>query len=126
MSFSNYKIKEVAQSLCRELRQRQTPAEKIFWEHVRGRKFKNLKFYRQYPLYYNYLGKETFYIVDFYCHSEKLVVELDGKIHDLRKKKDKLRTEIINMLGIQVIRFRNEEVLVNVNKVLKKIEKVLN
>ncbi|MGA8262863.1 MAG: endonuclease domain-containing protein [Ignavibacteriaceae bacterium] len=126
MSFSNYKIKEVAQSLSRDLRRKQTPAEKIFWERVRGRKFKDLKFYRQFSLYYDYLGIETFYIADFYCHSEKLVIELDGTIHKYKKKQDALRAEIINLLGIRILRFKNDDVLNDTSNVFKKIEEIID
>jgi len=54
-----------------------------------------------------------------------LVIEIDGEIHNYHKKRDALRTEIINMLGIRVLRFKNEEVLNNIDKVLKVIELVV-
>ncbi len=60
-----------------------------------------------------YLGKETFYVADFYCHQAKLVIELDGGIHQKQKDKDNLRTEIIGIKGIKVLRFNNEEILKN-------------
>jgi len=126
VSLNSRKIKKVALFRCRELRQNQTSAEEIFWNVVRNKKFKGLKFYRQYPLFFDYLGKETFYIADFYCHSRKLVIEIDGEIHSYKKDQDKLSTEIINLLGIRVLRFKNDEIILNVKRVLKKIETVLN
>lgn len=126
MSLSNDpRLREIAKQLCRDLRKRQTEAEAIFWQAVRDRKFLGLKFYRQHPLFFDYLGKETFFIADFFCHERQLVVEIDGKIHDYRKDHDKLRTYIINMMGIAVIRFRNEEIENNLDEVLGKIEQMM-
>jgi len=126
MSLSNDpRLREIAKQLCRDLRKRQTNAEEIFWQAVRDRKFLNLKFYRQYPLFFDYLGKETFFIADFFCHERKLVVEIDGKIHDYRKDHDELRTFIIKMMGIEVIRFRNEEIENNLSEVLTRIKRLL-
>jgi very-short-patch-repair endonuclease len=113
------RIKKIAREICRQLRKSETRAEKIFWQAVRGRKFHNLKFYHQYPIYFDYLGKETFYVADFYCYEKKLIVELDGKIHNFHKNEDQLRTEIINMCGIKVIRFQNEVVEKDIDVVLK-------
>ena len=116
------RLRQVARKLCRELRNSQTSAEKIFWEAVRNHKFLGLKFYRQYPLFFDYIGKETFYIADFFCFQKKLVVEIDGKIHDYRKDHDELRTFIINMLGIEVVRFSNDEIENNLETVLKRLK----
>ena len=123
---SDPRLREIAKQLCRELRQRQTNAEEIFWQAVRDRKFLGLKFYRQYPLFFDYLGKETFFIADFFCHERQLVVEIDGKIHDYRKDHDELRTFIINMMGIEVVRFRNEEIEKDLGNVLARLAKQLN
>ena len=116
-------LKQIAKIRCRELRKNSTKAEQVLWERVRNRKFEGKKFNRQFPIFYDLLGKETFFIADFYCHEEKLVVELDGKIHDNTVEHDKLRTGIINSLGIRVIRFKNEDVERNINDVLLKISK---
>jgi very-short-patch-repair endonuclease len=118
-------IRLVAKKLYRELRKNQTKAEKILWEHLRGRKLNYKKFYRQHPLFHDVLGKETFYIVDFFCFESKLVIELDGGIHIKRKEEDNLRDEIINLLGIKVVRFKNEDVLNNLENVLAVIFKNL-
>lgn len=126
MSLSNApRLRELAKQLCRDLRKRQTDAEALFWQAVRDRKFLGLKFYRQHPLFFDYLGKETFFIADFFCHERQLVVEIDGKIHDYRKDHDELRTFIINMMGIAVIRFRNEEIETDIIEVLAKITSLL-
>ena len=119
------RLRELAKQHCRELRKNQTNAEKIFWEAVRNRRFLGLKFNRQFPLYFEFDEKETFYIADFYCFEKKLIIELDGKIHDFQKNRDTLRTEIINSRGIVVIRFRNEEVLENWNRVAERLREAL-
>ncbi|MDI6780233.1 MAG: DUF559 domain-containing protein [Bacteroidota bacterium] len=95
---------------CRKLRRNPTTSEKVFWEAVKNRKFLNN-------------GKETFFIGDFYCHESKLVVEIDGKIHYYNKKHDELRTYIMNYLGLDVIRFKNEEIENNLENVLIKLKK---
>jgi len=126
MSLSkNRKLRLIAKVRCRELRKNSTNAEKIFWEIVRNRKFEGKKFNRQYPIFYDLQGKETFFIADFYCNEEKLVIELDGKIHNYTKEQDRLRTEIITLLGIRVIRFKNYEIEYCIEKVLNKLRNML-
>ena len=119
------KLVLVAKARCRELRKTQTKAEVIFWNKVRNRQFRGLKFYRQYPLFFDLLGKETFYIADFYCHEKRLVVELDGGIHEKQKKQDKLRDDVIDYLGLKVVRIANKEVFGDINKVVKRVTAVL-
>lgn len=127
MSLSkNKKLVEVAKRLSRDLRRNQTNAEKIFWEKVRNRKFLNKKFYRQYQLFFDLEGKETFFIADFYCHEERLVVELDGMVHDYQVEYDKKREHVINDLGIRVLRFKNEEIENEIGPVLEKLTKFFN
>jgi len=127
MSLSkNSKLRDVAKLPCRELRQNQTHAESILWKELRNRKFQGFKFYRQHPLFYDLLGKETFCIADFYCHELHLVIEVDGSIHKYRYDQDFLRTEIINLLGINVIRINNEGIENNIDVVLKRLNKLLN
>jgi len=126
MSLSkNKKLRLIAKVRCKELRKNSTNAENIFWEIVRNRKFGGKKFYRQYPIFFDLQGKETFFIADFYCHAEKLVIELDGNIHNYTKEQDRLRTEIINLLGIRVIRFKNEEIEHNIESVLLTLKNYL-
>ena len=127
MSLSGNKhLIETAKILCRELRKHSTNSERILWNELRNRKFDNKKFYRQYPLFFDYLGKETFFIADFYCYEERIVIEVDGGYHKRQKCYDELRTEVINLLGIQVIRFNKEEVTENLNSVLTKLNIFMN
>lgn len=120
---SKSKLKLIATALCRELRKNSTRAEKIFWKAVRNRKFMDKKFNRQYPIFYDIRGNESFYIADFYCHELKLVIEIDGGYHKKQKEYDVLRTEDINDLGLTVIRFTNNEIETDLTKVLNTIKR---
>ena len=96
-------------SRVRDLRKDQTPSENILWQILRNRKLDGWKFVRQYPIKFIYDDQVRFFIADFYCHSARLVIELDGKIHEHQKEYDEFRTYLINQLGIQVLRIKNEE-----------------
>ena len=115
-------LSEIAKIICRELRKNSTEAEEILWNTLRNRKLEGRKFLRQHPLYYDIEGKESFFVADFYCHEEKLVIELDGEYHKYKLTKDNFRTEIINNLGIKVIRFTNMEVINNISVVINEIK----
>lgn len=97
------------------LRKRMTKAERLLWEELRNKKFQSLKFRRQNPI--------SRFIVDFYCHQLKLVVELDGEIHQRKnvRENDKIREGELVEFGLTVIRFGNEEVLNDTSEVLKKL-----
>ena len=101
----------------RELRQSSTKAEKILWDHLRNRKLDGLKFRRQHPI--------DKYIADFYCHEKKLVVELDGAVHDekMNVHYDEVRTYELAGSGIRVIRSWNSEIEKNIEFVLEEIRK---
>lgn len=116
-------LSEIAKHICRELRNNPTKAEIILWESLRRKKIFGKKFLRQYPFFHDITGKESFFVGDFYCHEEKLIVELDGKYHKYRLKADEERTRILNHLGLRVIRFTNEEVINNIDYVLSEIKK---
>jgi very-short-patch-repair endonuclease len=112
----------IAKEFCRNLRLNQTNFEKSIWGIVRNRKLLGRKFLRQHPIFYDLLGKESFYISDFYCHELKLVIEIDGKIHDYNKENDKQRDLIMGLLGLNVLRFKNDEIEDSSSNVIKKIE----
>jgi very-short-patch-repair endonuclease len=118
----NYELVEIAKMFCRDLRKNSTNSEKLLWNALRNRKLYEHKFYRQYPLFYDLYGEESFFIADFYCHENKLIIELDGEIHKYKLKEDSLITEILNSLGLRVIRFKNEEVENNLIDVLNIIK----
>jgi very-short-patch-repair endonuclease len=101
------------QHRARELRKEPTPAEKVIWEQLRDKRLGGFKFRRQAPM-----GR---FIADFYCPACKLIVEIDGDIHDNQIEEDILRTKEMESFGYRVIRFRNEEILSNIKLVLNKI-----
>jgi very-short-patch-repair endonuclease len=115
-------MSELMKDIARNLRKNQTESEKIFWEAVRGRKFFNKKFVRQYLIKFELSGIKRYFIADFYCAEEKLIVEIDGKIHENQKEYDELRTQIINILGISVVRIKNEEIR-NIESVYQFLER---
>lgn len=97
------------------LRKNETKTEKILWERLRNNQLKGYKFRRQHPV--------GLFIVDFYCHRLKLILEIDGEYHNLPEqiKKDSERTQILESSGLQLIRFTNEEVHENLEDVIAKI-----
>jgi very-short-patch-repair endonuclease len=107
----------------RLLRKRSTPAEEAFWKSVRRRRFNGLKFLRQHPIRFKLEGMTRFFIADFFCFELRLVVEIDGGIHEQQKDYDELRSHIIHTLGYRVIRFSNEAVLHNIDVVHEEIGK---
>lgn len=98
------------------LRNRLTPAERMLWEHVRKNQLKGYKFRRQHPIRH--------WIVDFYCHAAKLVIEVDGSVHDTieQRQYDANRTEELELLGLRVLRFDNAEVYHFIEDVLNTIQ----
>lgn len=100
------------------LRLRETPAEKLLWSRLRNNQL-GVKFRRQHPM--------LNYVVDFYCHSAKLAVELDGPIHETAEQKfhDMERTDALGRFRLTVIRFRNDEVINDVDQVVDKIHEQL-
>ncbi|MEX2116131.1 MAG: endonuclease domain-containing protein [Bacteroidota bacterium] len=122
---SKHQVHELAKQVCRELRNRQTNAEDIFWQAVRNRRFHGKKFTRQFP-YFFYQGYDyTFYVIDFLCHELKLAVELDGSSHDNKSEEDAEKTKIIEASGIRLVRFRNKEVENNLTRVLERLRRYL-
>lgn len=102
------------------LRKNMTEAELVLWSVLKEKKLDGRKFRRQHSIGH--------YIADFYCSSEKLIVELDGQHHFTNNgiEKDKERDEHLALLGKKVLRFENKEVLNNLTEVLKKIKKEFN
>ena len=99
----------------RELRRNQTDAEKALWAKVRNQQFFGMKFLRQYSI-----GP---YILDFYCPTVKLAVELDGGQHNQsdKRERDAARSEYLKAQRIDVMRLWNNEVLLDIESVLSKL-----
>jgi len=103
--------------ISRKLRKSQTSAEGILWKEVRGKKFFGLKFLRQYPIKYIINNKKKYFIVDFYCSIYRLAIEVDGRIHLNSLEQDRIRDEILRNMGYNIVRFKNEEIDRDVEKV---------
>jgi very-short-patch-repair endonuclease len=99
-----------------KLRNSMTPAEKILWGKLRNKQVLGYRFRRQHPI------KD--FIVDFFCYDAMLVIEVDGEVHDQGKQieRDIERTNILRKLGIKELRFKNEEVINQLDQVIEKIE----
>lgn len=100
----------------RKLRKDQTFCEMIVWTYLRNRKTLGYKFRRQYSV--------DHYLIDFYCLELKLVIELDGSIHDTpdQKEDDIYRQEYLEKFGIKFIRITNDELMGNPNLAFGRIE----
>jgi len=101
---------------AQQLRNNATDAERHLWRHLSRRQLRGKKFSRQMPV-----GP---FICDFRCREQHLVVELDGGQH-ADNPKDAMRTAFIEAEGFRVIRFWNNDVLVNVDGVLQVIAQAL-
>ncbi|WP_299360113.1 endonuclease domain-containing protein [Mucilaginibacter sp.] len=111
---------------CRELRQRETAAEKVLWNLLRNRQLLKHKFLRQHPICVSAFGYNRYYIPDFYCHKAKLVIEADGPIHLLKQDYDKNRDEVLTALGLTILRFENDQIITDTEAVINTIYKHLN
>jgi very-short-patch-repair endonuclease len=112
---------------CRTLRNNATPAEKILWKEIRKRNIGGEKFLRQFPIFIiQGLGRKAFYIADFYCARHKLVIEVDGPIHLLKKEYDANRDLVMQEWGFSVLRFTNDKVTDDLNAVVNKIEEFIS
>jgi very-short-patch-repair endonuclease len=108
-----YGASSLTHQRARELRKVLTPAERLLWEALKNRQLNGYKFRRQHPIYR--------YIADFYCHELGLVIELDGGVHDGigQQEHDRNRDQVILEFGIRVLRFKNEEIVNNLEKMLR-------
>ena len=105
-------------SAARELRKNATKEENLLW----------FRFLRKYPVRFHRQYVIKNYIVDFYCHKAKLVIELDGSQHyePAGQAKDQARTEELNSMGLKVIRFSNRDILQRFASVCEAIHLAVN
>ncbi len=123
------KIPDVIKEAARELRKNMTPAEQKLWEYIR-RDISGFRFLRQKPLYVftEDSGLDRFIIPDFYCYEKKLVLEIDGEIHEnpeiytLDREKEKL----LKAQRIEVMRITNDEIFEDIDTVIQKINTKLS
>jgi very-short-patch-repair endonuclease len=102
---------------ARILRKRMTNCEILLWEKLKGKQIQGLRFRSQHPI--------DIFIVDFYCHEARLVVEIDGQIHEGQIEYDDGREAEIEKYDIKVIRFTNDEVINNIDKVVNNIKTIV-
>jgi Uncharacterized protein conserved in bacteria len=103
--------------VAKNLRKQMTEAEAILWKCLRGKKLNGYKFYRQVPI--------DRFIVDFYCPEKKLVVEVDGSIHEEKDvaEHDKDRDETFRDKGLRVLHIPNQEIFYDLPRVCDRIVK---
>jgi len=99
--------------LARKMRVNPTPAEKTLWSELKEKKLDGYKFRNQHPIHR--------YILDFYCVKKLLAIEIDGDIHKQRIDYDEYRDAFLKSIGIETLRFKNEEVIENIGNVLDTI-----
>ena len=109
------KVTDAKLQRAKELRQNMTEAEKMLWQALRANRLNGWHFRRQQII--------AGFIADFYCHAAALVIELDGPIHDNQQEYDQARSDVINTYNIEIMRFKNEEVLNQLPKVLTEIDR---
>ena len=98
---------------ARELRQSASPPERVLWSHLRGGRLGGLKFRRQYPV-----GP---YVCDFFCSAARLVIEVDGRIHETRAAQDATRDAYLVAQGLRVVRVSASDISKDLDAVLQMI-----
>ncbi len=113
MPHANVSDKQRARS--KQLRLSMTRAETLLWRYIKAHRIDGLGFRRQVPI--------RNYIADFACLSAKLIVELDGELHDFadRQRTDQIRDAFFMSEGFQVLRFTNDQVMSNLEGVVEVI-----
>lgn len=96
------------------LRKNMTYHEKLLWERLKLKQINSVRFRRQHPI--------DFFIADFYCHEARLVVELDGEVHNNQREYDDGRSAEMERYFIKVLRFKNSDIEENIENVVKSIE----
>lgn len=109
---------ELLRELAKNNRKNPTQAETVMWNILKAKSF-GVRFRRQHPI-----GD---YIVDFVCLSKKLVIEIDGGYHtdECVAEQDLIRSSYLEQEGFTVVRFTNEEVLVDTNSVIEKLNRII-
>ena len=103
--------------MARQLRRQATPAERCLWDALRKRRVGWRKWRRQHLI--------AGYIVDFYCTEVRIAIEVDGEVHRGREDEDARRTEHLAAVGVRVVRFTNDDVLYDLERVLEAISEIV-
>ncbi len=116
------KLLEVTVRYARDLRKRPTRSERLLWAELRARKLGGWRFQRQRPILIELDGIGTFAVADFYCAAAKLIVEVDGTVHEVHKEEDQARDEALAKRGYSVMRVSASDVEHHIERVLVFIE----
>lgn len=111
-------LKKKMTEVARQFRKAPKPSEAILWQALRGRKLEGRKFRRQQPI--------GVFIVDFFCGTERLIVEVDGGVHDSQQEVDQQRQKLLESLGLRVVRLPSELVEMNLNEALAVVRQAFN
>jgi len=106
-------LKSNLDHIAKILRRDATDAEKLLWKHLCRKQLEGLKFRRQEPI-----GD---YIVDFVCFERRIIIEIDGGQHAIKREKDIGRSRWLEGQGFKILRFWNNEVLKNIEGVIETI-----
>jgi very-short-patch-repair endonuclease len=101
---------------ARRMRREMTASERLLWTQLRGNRIAGCHFRRQHVI--------RGFITNFYCRRERVIIEVDGKIHDAYRERDRIRDEILHSEGFFVLRYSNERVEKDLEGVVKEIEEV--
>jgi very-short-patch-repair endonuclease len=105
-------LKQKMTEVARRFRKEPTTSEDVLWQAIRR------KFRRQQPI--------GVFVVDFYCHTEQLIVEVDGLIHESQREHDQQRQELLESLGLRMVRITSEQVETDLDAALASIRQVFN
>jgi very-short-patch-repair endonuclease len=111
-------LKQKMTGVARRFRKEPTASEDVLWQAIRSRKLDGRKFRRQQPI--------GVFVVDFYCHAEQLIVEVDGLIHESQREHDQQRQELLESLGLRVVRITSEQIEIDLDAALASIRQVFN
>jgi very-short-patch-repair endonuclease len=113
-----HSLKQRMTEVARQFRKKPTPSENILWQAIRSRKLAGRKFRRQQPI--------GVFVVDFFCSSEQLIVEVDGSIHESQRQCDQQRQELLELLNLKVVRISSEQVEQDLDSALVLIRQSFN
>ena len=116
--YGHYENKSSFTQRRRDLRKHQTKAEYELWKYLKKQQM-GVKFRRQHSI--------EKYIVDFYCHELRLIIELDGWVHgeEGQKEKDAYRQNVLEQKGYSVVRYTNEQIKYNIRGVVQDIDNTI-
>src|SRR5690348_9761707 len=107
------RVAKIKKERSRELRRAMTDAERVLWERLRGGQLLGLRFRRQQVI--------QGFIVDFYCHAARLIIEVDGGAHSDSAEYDAERDTALAALGLQTVRFTNDDVVTRMDETLARL-----